>query len=44
MVKERREMSEEFLVSGAYDSYKRKGKQIQGLDKAIDILVEENEV
>ena len=44
LVKERREMSEEFLVSGAYDSYKRKGKQIQELDKAIGILVEENEV
>ena len=38
LVKERREMSEEFLVSGAHDSYVRKGKQIQELKNAIETL------
>lgn len=38
LTKERREMTEEFLVSGAYDSHVRKKKQIQELEEAIELL------
>jgi len=38
LIKERREMSEEFLEYGASDAYVRKGKQIGELKEAIDIL------
>ena len=31
-------MTEEFLVSGAYDSHVRKKKQIQELEEAIELL------
>jgi len=43
LIKERREMSEEFLVSGASDAYVQKGKLIRELKEAIDILGDRRE-